>query len=270
MEIEMNRLPAVGQGRMPRMPLPPPAISNGGGAFGHISDAEHALVLKFRDLQPQMDQPSYDRMCHDILATDSRVRYTGEQLPELFIEGPGSMDPDRDIGCLAFERIFSRLESVLHGAYTDSPTFRRLFNHAADTHLRDTRWLLAADEAFGTTVTAEQRAAAGNRAVIALNGDPFEEGGDLAAYICADGAHPFSGMRSYIHEIIHALTGLTDAEANHPRGAVVEYENIILKELGEDSPARIAYADVTLQAGVEEVDFDSIDFGGAFSDVPPR
>lgn len=266
----MNSLPAVGQGHGPRMPLPQAASSNGGGAFGRISDAEHALVLKFRDLQPQMDEPSYDRMCHDALATDFRVRFTGEELLVLFIEGPGSMDPDRDIGCLAFDRILGRLESVLHGAYTGSATFRRLFNHAADTHLRDTRWLLAADEAFGTTVTAEQRAAAGNRSVIALNGDPFEEGGDLATYVCADGVHPFSGMRSYVHEIIHALTGLTDAEANHPRGAVVEYENLVLKELGEDSPARVAYADVTLQAGVEEVDFDSIDFGDAFSDVHPQ
>ncbi|EKG0290765.1 PipA/GogA/GtgA family type III secretion system effector, partial [Escherichia albertii] len=47
--------------------------------------------------------------------------------------------------------------------------------------------------------------------------------------------------RSFIHEIVHALTHLEDKEDNHPRGPVVEYTNIILRELGNQSAPRIIY-----------------------------
>ncbi|ECQ7480431.1 PipA/GogA/GtgA family type III secretion system effector, partial [Salmonella enterica] len=43
------------------------------------------------------------------------------------------------------------------------------------------------------------------------------------------------------HEVVHALTHLQDKEENHPRGPVVEYTNIILKEMGHAAPPRIAY-----------------------------
>jgi hypothetical protein len=105
--------------------------------------------------------------------------------------------------------------------------------------------------------------------VIGLNCDPFGVGWEHEFYACAEGTHLFSGARSYVHEIIHALTELTDIEEAHPRGPIVEYENLVMKEFGEDSPARIAYAaSIPLQPGMEEVDFSSIDFGDAFSAVP--
>ncbi|EBL4677914.1 PipA/GogA/GtgA family type III secretion system effector, partial [Salmonella enterica subsp. enterica serovar Kentucky] len=47
--------------------------------------------------------------------------------------------------------------------------------------------------------------------------------------------------RSFIHEVVHALTHLQDKEENHPRGPVVEYTNIILKEMGHPSSPRMVY-----------------------------
>lgn len=44
-----------------------------------------------------------------------------------------------------------------------------------------------------------------------------------------------------MHEIVHALTMLPDEDNNHARGAVVEYTNIILKEMGNKEPARFKY-----------------------------
>lgn len=51
----------------------------------------------------------------------------------------------------------------------------------------------------------------------------------------------FDTKRSFIHEVVHALTHLQDKEENHPRGPVVEYTNIILKEMGHPSPPRMVY-----------------------------
>jgi PipA/GogA/GtgA family effector protease len=267
----MDRMQPVSPGRAPRMPAPSGANGNGNSAIvGDIIAAEQALTARFPDLQRQMDYPSLMRVGYDVFATDSTARITFAQMLDLFIEGAGSMDPARDIRADVFDRVVNHLQHVLFRAYASSPTFRRLFNYAVDTHLRETRWGLAAGEALGTTVTEEQRQAAGNRSVIALNCDPFEANPDPDVYACAEGVHPFSGDRSYVHEIAHALTGITDREEAHPRGAVVEYENLIMKEMGEDSPARIAYELPPLpQDGVEEVDFSSIDFGDALNAGPP-
>jgi hypothetical protein len=267
----MDRMHAVTPVRAPRMPVPSGANENvDPPIIDEIIAAEHALTARFPDLQPQSDNPSLMRVGFDTLALDRRARFTFGQMLDLFIEGAGSMDPARDVRVDVFDRVVNHLEHVLFEAYARSPTFRRLFNYAVDTHLRDTRWLLAAGEAFGTTVTEQQRAAAGNRSVIALNCDPFEADVDPDVYACADGFHPFSGARSYVHEIVHALTGITDSEEDHPRGAVVEYENLIMKEMGEDSPARIAYELPPLpQDGVEEVDFSAVDFGDALNAGPP-
>lgn len=266
----MDRIPPVSPVRAPRAPTPL-AGASGSGSLA-IAAAERALTARFPDLQPQLDCPSLARRRHDDLATDSVARgFTSRQLLDLFIEGPGSMDPAREIRSEDFDRVVTQLEYLLSEAYEDSPTFRRLFNYAADTHLHDSRWLLAAGEAFGTIVTERQHEEAGNRWVIGLNCDPFDARGHPGVYACADGPHSFSGVRLYAHEIVRALTRIPDDAEVHPRGAVVEYENLILKEVREDSPARIAYEVPSLpQPGVEEVDFESIDFGSAFEDPVRR
>ncbi|EBX1580218.1 PipA/GogA/GtgA family type III secretion system effector, partial [Salmonella enterica subsp. enterica serovar Oranienburg] len=42
-------------------------------------------------------------------------------------------------------------------------------------------------------------------------------------------------------EVVHALSHLQDKEKNHPGDPVVEYTNIILKEMGHPSPPGMAY-----------------------------
>ncbi|SUG89066.1 PipA [Salmonella enterica subsp. enterica] len=51
----------------------------------------------------------------------------------------------------------------------------------------------------------------------------------------------FDIKRSFIHEVVHALSHLQDKEKNHPGDPVVEYTNIILKEMGHPSPPGMAY-----------------------------
>jgi hypothetical protein len=242
--------------------------------IGAIIAAEHALTGRFPDLLMQMDDPSLERVRHDLSATDSSSRFACGELFDLLVAGPGAMDPEREVAADEFDAVAGHLKEVLALAYERSFTFRRLFNRAADTHLRETRWFLAPNEAFGTTVTPQQRAAAGHRAVIGLNCDTVATVGD-DYYACVGGMHPFSSERSYVHEIIHALTGLTDVERDHsrgierihPRGAVVEYENLVMKEIGDASPARISYRlDEAERPGTAAVDFSSIDFGSAFGE----
>jgi PipA/GogA/GtgA family effector protease len=272
-EIEMNPTPPVNSGRASRSPSPSGATANGSlTPLDQIVVAEYALAERFPDLRPQVDHPSLERVGYDQLATDSRPCIMLRQLLDRFIEGRGSMDPERVIRDDVFDRVLPHLQDVLFRAYSCSPTFRRLFNFAAVTHLLDSRWLLAAGEAFGTTVTEAQRAAAGDRLVIALNCDPFEPGHDPGVYAHAGGVHPFSADRLYMQEIVRALTMTRIAEReDHPRGAVIEYVNLILKETGEDSPAQIGHAEPSLpQEGVEEVEFDAIDFGDAFEEPERR
>ncbi|HGJ5891391.1 MULTISPECIES: PipA/GogA/GtgA family type III secretion system effector [Arsenophonus] len=127
-------------------------------------------------------------------------------------------------------------------AYDKSSTFRRLFNYGYDQILHEGGWILAADEEFGTTITAEQIAAADGKKIISLNMDPLEKPDPYDTYQIEDGSRvPFSLLRSFMHEIVHALTMLPDKDNEHDRGPIVEYTNIILKEMGDNQPARFKY-----------------------------
>ncbi|MEJ0003344.1 MAG: PipA/GogA/GtgA family type III secretion system effector [Pararobbsia sp.] len=180
--------------------------------------------------------------------------------------GGGAMDPDATVDAAAYRNVLDCFAEVLIDAYQRSSTFRRLFNRAADTTLRETRWLLAPDHAFGTTVTNAQRIAAGNRAVIGLNLDAQSDYAVVETYVCDGPDHPFSIRRSYVHEMIHALTGLVDDDDGHPRGPVVEYENLVMKQMGDRSPARTAYRHIAQAdcGDAAELDFAAVDFGDAF------
>lgn len=222
---------------------------------GRVADSERELLDRHPDLQIQIDDPSPARHNHDLRATDAAVLYLSDTLVDRLIAGPGNLDPDQQVSARQYEKVRRQLQRFLKQAYDASPTFRRLYNHAACTSLNERRWLLAPDSAFATTVGDDQRAAAGNRAVIALNLDPFDpnSGDSLDPYESADGPCTFSAARSYIHEVIHALTDLRDDEdCGHARGPVVEYENLILKEMGEDSPARIAYQACSSESAVSQ------------------
>ncbi|MFS1562837.1 MAG: PipA/GogA/GtgA family type III secretion system effector [Candidatus Arsenophonus phytopathogenicus] len=62
----------------------------------------------------------------------------------------------------------------------------------------------------------------------------------------SNSSFPYYFFRLFIclkyYEIVHALTMLTDDEnSQHIRGPIVEYTNIILKEMGDNKLIRFSY-----------------------------
>ncbi|WP_158601945.1 PipA/GogA/GtgA family type III secretion system effector [Pararobbsia silviterrae] len=212
--------------------------------------ANEALASRFPDLWPQVVNPSPARRLHDAMAQDGGHHYAVDALVSIMIFGPGAMDPDAPVDRATYLAVHTALAALLMNAYTQSETFRRLFNHAAQTTLPYRRWHLSPDDAFGTTIGDAQRWAAGDRAVMALNLDPADPDENDGNAYCDDneyyaselGVQRFGLDRSFLHEVIHVLTELPDADGLHVRGPIVEYENIVLKEIGDPSPARITYA----------------------------
>lgn len=93
--------------------------------------------------------------------------------------------------------------------------------------------------AFSTTVTAEEIKA---KKIISLTIDTTNCLQNKEQYQLENGNYAlFSFTRTFMHEIAHALTMLPDQDNNHARSAVVEYTNIILKEMGNKEPARFKY-----------------------------
>lgn len=111
-------------------------------------------------------------------------------------------------------------------------------NYAYEKELHDVeqRWLLGAGEAFETTVAQEHFKLSEGRKVICLNLDDTDNS-YTEHYESNEGPQLFDTKHSFIHEFVHALTHIQDKEENHPGGPVVEYTNIILKEMGHPSPS---------------------------------
>ncbi|ECJ2546623.1 PipA/GogA/GtgA family type III secretion system effector [Salmonella enterica subsp. arizonae] len=197
----------------------------------------------FPDIPEHAQNPSQLRLAHDSLAINSEFRLEPVYLVEYLISDAGGIDPDTEIDDDTYEECHHELSRILQNAYTQSGTFRRLMNYAYEKELRDVeqRWLLGAGEAFETTVTPEDFTLSEGRKVICLNLDDTDDDLSPEYYESNDGPQPFDTERSFIHEVVHALTYLQDEEENHPRGPVVEYTNIILKEMGHPSPPRMAY-----------------------------
>ncbi|EME8576172.1 PipA/GogA/GtgA family type III secretion system effector [Salmonella enterica] len=196
----------------------------------------------FPDIQEHAETPSQLRLAYDKLAINSEFRLEPEYVVEYLISGAGGIDPDTEIDDDTYDECCHELSRILQNAYAQSGTFRRLMNYAYEKELYDVeqRWLLGAGEAFETTVTPEDLTLSEGRKVICLNLDDTDDS-STEYYESNDGPQPFDTERSFIHEVIHALTHLQDEEKNHPRGPVVEYTNIILKEMGHPSPPRMAY-----------------------------
>ncbi|EGN9317203.1 PipA/GogA/GtgA family type III secretion system effector [Salmonella enterica] len=197
----------------------------------------------FPDIPEHGQSPSQLRLAHDRLAINSEFRLKPVYLVEYLISGAGGIDPDTKIDDDTYGECYGELSSVLQNAYTQSETFRRLMNYAYEKELHDVeqRWLLGAGEAFATTVTPEDFTLSEGRKVICLNLNDTDDDLYPEYYESNEGPQLFDTKRSFIHEVVHALTHLQDKEENHPRGPVVEYTNIILKEMGHYSPPRMAY-----------------------------
>ncbi|WP_052044967.1 PipA/GogA/GtgA family type III secretion system effector [Candidatus Arsenophonus nilaparvatae] len=206
------------------------------------TSTDDMLAKLYPDLTMQFANPSSMRVKHDKLATNSDRLHASAKIKSLFISGAGRHDPDRAINQQQQIRCEHALSHIMESAYNKSPTFRRLFNYGYDNILHDGGWVLAADEDFGTTITSEQIAATNGRKIISLNMDPIDEPDSYNTYQTENGSHtPFSLARSFMHEVVHALTMLPDKDGEHERGPVVEYTNIILKEMGDNQPARFKY-----------------------------
>lgn len=193
---------------------------------------DRELARKFPDLHMQLRDPSPGRIVHDRRAADSRCRFPpGEIAGQLFADAalppPGMAENHHHVA------------STLATAYRSSETFRRLFNHAWDSDLRcpTRRWALG--------LRADDPGVAGHRQAIVLNRTRLE----AASYPSVSGEQPLGWTRGCLQEIISGLLGTPDTiDARHPRGAAVEYTNIVLKELGCSSPARQLSADADTSA----------------------
>ncbi|EJK6610717.1 PipA/GogA/GtgA family type III secretion system effector [Salmonella enterica] len=214
-------------------------LSQGVASTSGLNTADNPA---FPDIQEHAETPSQLRLAYDKLAINSEFRLEPEYVVEYLISGAGGIGPDTEIDDDTYDECCHELSRILQNAYAQSGTFLRLMNYAYEKELYDVeqRWLLGAGEAFETTVTPEDLTLSEGRKVICLNLDDTDDS-STEYYESNDGPQPFDTERSFIHEVIHALTHLQDEEKNHPRGPVVEYTNIILKEMGHPSPPRMAY-----------------------------
>lgn len=166
----------------------------------------------FPDIPEHGQSPSQLRLAHDRLAINSEFRLKPVYLVEYLISGAGGIDPDTEIDDDTYGECYGELSSVLQNAYTQSETFRRLMNYAYEKELHDVeqRWLLGAGEAFATTVTPEDFTLSEGRKVICLNLDDTDDDLYPEYYESNEGPQLFDTKRSFIHEVVHALTHLQD------------------------------------------------------------
>lgn len=111
------------------------------------------LADKYPDLKIQSTDPSPARKSHDKIATNSDKLHPSEQVISLFLSNKNWIR-------IRWKPIPVMSQRTIH--YHDlslwkSLTFRRLFNYAYDTNLCDgDKWYLSTQDAFSTTVTAEE------------------------------------------------------------------------------------------------------------------
>ncbi|KAJ3636330.1 hypothetical protein Zmor_008714 [Zophobas morio] len=195
------------------------------------------------ELETQLKYPDPLLLLHDEVATDTSYRLYKILIPDLvmlFIKSSDEIHYFNNPKILLNEwkvapYEFNLLKRIINEVYSWSPTFRRLFNYAYDSELQDPekRWLIAPREAFSTTVTEEELMTANGVRTIGLNVDFISR-----RYYESDiGPVPFTAEHAYLNEIIKALTGIhfTSSEF-YFRGPIVEYANIILKEVGRELP----------------------------------
>ncbi|KAJ3616572.1 hypothetical protein Zmor_011829 [Zophobas morio] len=206
------------------------------------------------ELKKQLDNPDPLLLRHDEIATDSSNRFPAvneEKIIKSFLqskEGMGYFDFPKLSKILWNRRPheYMLLKQIMHEAYYNSPTFRRLYNYAYDAVLQypEERWLIAPNEVFRTTITEEDFLATNKKKVIGLNVDFI----NCRYYQSGDTITPLTAERAYLQEVIKALTGIHyEPSEEFFRGPIVEYTNIVLKEIGRSiphysaSPVRTSY-----------------------------
>ncbi|KAJ3634443.1 hypothetical protein Zmor_019076 [Zophobas morio] len=200
-----------------------------------------SLYEEFPELGRQLRNPDPSLLLHDKVATDTTDRFlvkNDKVIIESFIKNKYEInyfdylkqDPKR---WKKYPYEYNLLSRIMTEAYHKSPTFRRLYNYALDSELlySEKRWLIAPREAFRTTITEDELSAAKWKRTIGLNIDFV----DCRYYEADNNAIPFTVEHAYINEVVRALTGINfKPDELNIRGPIVEYTNIILKEVGRD------------------------------------
>ncbi|KAJ3617301.1 hypothetical protein Zmor_008828 [Zophobas morio] len=198
------------------------------------------LYWQHPDLQLQLENPDPLLLQHDSLAIDTSNRFLGESngVIESFIKNK------KEMAYFEFKKVKTKnwrdfpveyyvLRRIITDAYTESPTFRRLYNYAYDTELfkKENRWVIAPNEAIQTTISGE---GATHGRTIGLNIDLVNR----RYYQSGDTFSTFNVEHAYLHEVIEALTRIPyEPSSKYPRGPVVEYTNIVLKEIAHQLPS---------------------------------
>lgn len=222
----LNPVPNSTSADLPACQVTAPDLA---GLLTRIREHEQQLSRRFPDLDMQLRDPAPARLAHDRLALDPGQRFPRQQIVDRLIAGPAPLSVDREHALGEYALGLAQLGSTLSIAYDLSATFRRLFNQAWDTDLKhpDRRCLLhISTEASGLAVTGMRVMELAPSTAV------------LESYQSHRGPQPLSWARLCLQEVIGVLTGLPGAADHlHPRGAIVEYANIVLKEMGCCRPA---------------------------------
>jgi hypothetical protein len=208
------------------------------------------LKRRFPDLELQLLRPDLLLVNHDKRAIDDANRYVGKEdnlVQYLIRSNHRYLFKEGYINTKFLERddhehdyCFNGLRKNVSEAYKRSPTFRRLFNYAYDNELKDidNRLGILLLDPSQTPATGE-RVVEGVRIIdlyadmrAIMNKTYYQSGPCLVHY---------SVERLYLREVVKALTGLRDVSDGSSRGPIVEYTNIILKEMNLAVPVRTQF-----------------------------
>lgn len=200
--------------------------------------SDELLARRFPDLTMQLHDPALSRQCHDHQATDSSMRFELHSIGDRMIGESGREENSEPLSS-QHAACREKFDATLMSAYEQSPTFRRLFNQAWDVSLQHPgqQWRLDAMAAARAGEAEDIPRLTGARRIISLKVEaPHLEG--VETYTSEQGDEAMDWDRACLHKVIGALTGLPEqGEEGHPRGAVVEYTNNVLKEMGSRRPA---------------------------------
>lgn len=156
----------------------------------------------------------------------------------------------------AYRHCRDKLDATLMNAYEKSATFRRLFNHAWETQLQypGQSWHLDALGETAEGAAETRRAISPDERVISLRTQIPHLAG-VSTYTSDQGEQDLDWDRACLHTVIRALTSLSpERDEGHPRGAVIEYTNNVLKEMGcQHPPCTLSTLYVTKSLPVEPI-----------------
>ncbi len=217
--------------------LAPPEL-----AGSELPDDQHTdarLAAQYPDLRLQLQQPSLARHQFDANAPEHEKILESGRLTEYFFSQHTLCSINHQT--LPFLASYEGYATLLRDAYDKSPTFRRLFNFAAKQQLNDDaqRCALNIDPALASTKPHSTQ--------LPINAEDHPH-----FYPSEKGQQISDRQRTGMTLLLPILTRLPVREAGHARGPIIEYTNIILKEMGNTSPACIRLLNEDDPAGLKK------------------